>query len=106
VCRYEELGISQLHLPVVDYTSPSLLQLEQAVSFVESFLSRSETVYIHCKGGKGRSATVVLAFFIKHYKLSRHDALRRLKSRRPQVSTYIFRRPPLIEFEERIRTAS
>lgn len=47
---YRRMGMQQLYIPVVDYTSPTVAQIEQAVRFIEEFAARGEKVYVHCKG--------------------------------------------------------
>lgn len=47
---YVELGISQLRVPVVDYCSPTVAQVDEAVKFMEAAVTRGEKVYVHCKG--------------------------------------------------------
>lgn len=90
VRTYRAHGIEQLHIPVVDYTSPSVTQIEQAVRFIEEHAARGDKVYVHCKGacylrppaslthiaGKGRSTTVVVCYLMKAHKLTAQQALR------------------------------
>ena len=61
---YDELGIKQLRLPTVDHFEPTLIQLREAVKFINVFKNKGERVYVHCKAGHGRGATVVLAWMI------------------------------------------
>ena len=56
--------IVQLWIPVVDHTEPSIEQLEAAVKFIAKHRARGERVLVHCKGGHGRSAAVVMAWMI------------------------------------------
>jgi hypothetical protein len=50
VKTYERHQIRHLHIPTVDYTSPTMEQIEEALAFIEEHVKRGETVYIHCKG--------------------------------------------------------
>ncbi len=52
-----------LHLPAIDFSAPSLTQIGDAVAFLEANIPHG--VYVHCNGGKGRSAVVVIAYLMK-----------------------------------------
>ena len=56
--------VPQLVLHAPDYASPSDRQLAEAVAFVRHHASRGTTVYVHCNGGRGRSAVVVIAYLL------------------------------------------
>jgi atypical dual specificity phosphatase len=62
--QYKKLGITQLHLPVVDHTEPSPEVLQDAVNFIREHKKRGEKVYVHCKAGHGRAASVALAWMM------------------------------------------
>merc|ERR1712151_898627 len=51
---YQELGIEQLWLPIVDFTSPSAQDLERAVLWIWERTRTGGRVYVHCEAGKGR----------------------------------------------------
>ena len=62
--NYAKLGIKQLHLPTVDHTEPSVECLKDAVEFIKEHKKRGEKVYVHCKAGHGRAASVALSWLI------------------------------------------
>jgi len=101
IIAYEKYDIKQLWLPIIDFTSPSLLQIESAVAFIENYATRHETVYLHCKAGKGRSTTIALCYLMKSQRISAQKALLKIIEVRPQVSKYLWRRPVVIEFARR-----
>jgi len=98
---YDQYGIKQLYIPVTDFTSPTAEQIEQAVSFIEKFANRGESVFLHCKAGKGRSTTVAICYLMKAHNITAQQALRIIIQCRPQVSKYVWRRPCVIEFARR-----
>ena len=63
---YRRKGIEQLHLPTLDFFAPSIEDCRRGVAFIRERSAKNETVYVHCKAGKGRSTTVVLCYLVKH----------------------------------------
>lgn len=61
---YKELGIKQLRLPSVDHYEPDFRYMQDAVKFIEEHKKRNEKVYIHCKAGHGRAASIALCWLI------------------------------------------
>jgi len=61
---YGKLGMKQLHLPTVDHTEPSVDKLIEAVDFIKQHKDRGEKVYVHCKAGHGRAASVALCWLM------------------------------------------
>lgn len=64
VSAYRQLGIKQLRLPTTDHFEPSLQALEEATRFIEKHYKRGEKVYVHCKAGHGRGASVAQAWLM------------------------------------------
>jgi len=95
---YAELGITQLHLPTVDFVSPTLGDVRAGVEFIDEQLSRGHAVYVHCKAGRGRSATIVLCWLMDKRKIPPTTALQALIEKRKQVSRHLAARPVVQEF--------
>ncbi|MFO0905517.1 MAG: phosphatidylglycerophosphatase and protein-tyrosine phosphatase 1 family protein [Pirellulales bacterium] len=85
VAQYEEAGIEQLRVPTTDFHPPSLDHIRRAVAFMQRHVMRGETVYVHCKAGRARSATVVMCWLIAHRGMSPAEAQKHLLARRPHV---------------------
>jgi atypical dual specificity phosphatase len=62
--QYGLLGMRQLHLPTVDHFEPSVAYLKEAVAFIEDCKRKGEKVYVHCKAGHGRAASVALCWMV------------------------------------------
>lgn len=77
-----ELGMSQLHLPTPDYFAPSQSDIAAAVDFMNEHLTKGRGVYVHCNGGRGRSAVCVLAWLIAKRGMSAEDAYDLVRSKR------------------------
>jgi atypical dual specificity phosphatase len=95
---YQEMGITQLWLPTVDFNPPSLEDVSKGVAFLEEFTSRGETVYVHCKAGRARSATVVICWLVKHRGMSLAEAQSHLLRARPHVHPTLTERAVVKEF--------
>ncbi|XP_002160979.1 phosphatidylglycerophosphatase and protein-tyrosine phosphatase 1 [Hydra vulgaris] len=78
------LGVQQLHIPTVEYSdAPSISKIESALDFINK---SSSSVYVHCKAGRSRSATVVVCYLIKQYKMSSDDAIQFVREKRPHIA--------------------
>ena len=88
----EALGLEQLHLPTLDYHSPGHEQVRQALAFIDRHARDGGRVYIHCKAGRGRSATLALCYLIATRGLSPEQAYAELKRKRPHIDRGLSRR--------------
>ena len=68
VAAYKDIGMKQLRLPSVDHFEPSLEYMQEAVKFIASHKKRGEKVYVHCKAGHGRAASIALCWMISEHK--------------------------------------
>ena len=66
--QYKKLGITQMHLPVVDHTEPSPDIMMKAVDFIKEQQQQGGRVYVHCKAGHGRAASVTLSWLMCQHK--------------------------------------
>jgi len=63
----EELAsraIAQEHIPVQDYTPPTLEQMIEFVAVVKDSVEAGEPVGVHCTAGLGRSGTMAAAYLV------------------------------------------
>lgn len=98
VAAYQRWGIEQFWMPTIDFTHPDLADVQEAVEFIERFVRRGETVYIHCKAGRARSATVALCWLVKYRGMSVEAAQRQLLEKRPHVNPHLGERPVVRQF--------
>jgi atypical dual specificity phosphatase len=89
---YREHGIEQLRVPTTDFHPPTLDHIRKAVEFIQSHVTRGQTVYVHCKAGRARSATVVLCWLVAHRGMTPDEAQAHLLARRPHVMRYLTQR--------------
>ncbi|EDO40641.1 predicted protein, partial [Nematostella vectensis] len=79
-------GVTQLRLATVDFgNAPSFAQLLEGVKFIEDMRSKGDSVYVHCKAGRGRSTTLVACYLMKNKNLNPEEAHLFIKSKRPQI---------------------
>lgn len=103
---YRQLGIEQLWLPTVDFQPPSLDDVCQGVEFIQQQVGLGRKVYVHCKAGRARSATVVLCWLIKYRRQTAETAQALLEQRRPHVSRSLWQRAVVKEFASKELTRS
>ncbi len=103
--NYTKFGIQQCHIPTTDFTHPQVEDVEKAVEFVQSHVEKDETVYIHCKAGRARSATVAMCWLMKYRGMSAEQAQAKLLESRPHINPRIHQRPVVQEFARRLAAA-
>ena len=81
--RLEALGMREVHLPVADFTAPTLVQLQEGVGVVSSALDAGERVAVHCGGGLGRTGTLVACVLVAAHGLGADEAIAAVRGRRP-----------------------
>jgi len=88
---YNAAGIVQLRLPTLDNTAPSVEDLRRGVAFARTRLNEccGGRVYVHCKGGRGRAAVMVLCCLIAMESLEPEAAFAVMKKQRPVVEKVI-----------------
>lgn len=77
---------AHLYIDAHDDTDTNLAQYFGMVyRFIDSHLRQGQDVFVHCAVGKSRSATLVVHYLMRKYRLSLLQALQYLRSRRPIV---------------------
>ena len=96
--EYEGAGIRQLHVPTIDFTHPKIEDVRRGVEFISEYAERNESVYIHCKAGRARSATIALCWMIRKHGMSAQEAQAHIERFRPYVNKRIFKRGVVSKF--------
>jgi len=68
------------HVPIDDGGPPDPEQVEAILRQVRGSLDRGHRVLVHCRGGIGRTATVLVPLLMELEDLSLEDALRRVRA--------------------------
>jgi atypical dual specificity phosphatase len=99
VDEYAKFDIDQFRMPTVDFTHPSLEDVKDAVDFIESHAAKGNRIYIHCKAGRARSATVAICWLMKSRGISKETGQKILNKARAHINQHLCSRPVVIEFE-------
>jgi protein-tyrosine phosphatase len=90
--------IPRIDIPMTDFAHPSLGEVQSAVKYLDTYLNEGKTVYVHCRAGKGRSATVVMCWLIAHMHMSPETAQEYMQRKRPQILSNLKDRKVVEEF--------
>ncbi|KAG2176975.1 hypothetical protein INT43_007629 [Umbelopsis isabellina] len=83
---YEELGIRQIHLKTADFTVPSFEDIQYGAAILVDAAEKNQgSIYLHCKAGRGRSASIALCYLVRRYQLNPQQAQNILVKARAQV---------------------
>jgi atypical dual specificity phosphatase len=64
--QWEEAGIEQILLETPDFSAPSKECLKAAVKEIREARASGKNVYVHCKAGRGRSATAFICYLLEY----------------------------------------
>ena len=101
VASLAEHGIEERRVELVDYGSLSADQIEDAAQTVLGWLEQGERVYVHCRAGWQRSATVVAAIVALREGVTPWQALDILRRRKPTANPLSHQREDLFRWWER-----
>lgn len=102
---WKAMGVDQVQLSCIDFQPPPFSILDRGADYINNRIINNDTVYVHCKSGRGRSASVVMAYFMKYKRMSAKDAHMRLKACRSVVFESNSRQMQnMLKYEEQLRS--
>ncbi len=91
-------GILEERVEVIDYGNLLPGHIERAVRTVRPWLAEGERVYVHCRAGMQRSATVAAAIVALEEGVEPAEALRRVTQRNPRADPLDHQRRDLVRW--------
>uniref|UniRef100_UPI00358FB292 dual specificity protein phosphatase 10 n=1 Tax=Myxine glutinosa TaxID=7769 RepID=UPI00358FB292 len=99
--HYEHGILRYKRLPATDSSKQNLRQyFEEACEFIEEAHQSGLGLLVHCQAGVSRSATIIIAYLMKHTRMTMADAYTFVKSKRPIISPNLNFMGQLLQFEE------
>lgn len=81
--RYvNEAGLFALHVPIPDFSPPTFQQLDTILGAIAKAHQQGLAAAVHCAAGKGRTGTVLAAYFVQQGKTPA-QAIQHVRDLRP-----------------------
>ncbi|HYG74605.1 MAG TPA: dual specificity protein phosphatase family protein [Planctomycetota bacterium] len=78
----DEFGFRYLHLPIADFTAPSIEQIEKFLTFQRKAEADTLATVVHCGAGLGRTGTMLACALVSRG-LSAEAAIDHVRTQRP-----------------------
>ncbi|MGI8731485.1 MAG: protein-tyrosine phosphatase family protein [Solirubrobacteraceae bacterium] len=101
VAALADAGIEEWRAELIDFGGLEAQRLESAAQMIMGWLDSGERVYVHCRAGWQRSATVVAAVISLVEGVTPREALELLRERKPTAQPLDHQRADLLEWWER-----
>lgn len=97
----EEFGFEYKHIPIPDFSTPTLEQIEEFVTFVNNLLSSKKKIVVHCEAGIGRTGTMLACYLVsKGY--NAENAISEVRKRRPGSIETMEQEDTVVKYEEKL----
>jgi atypical dual specificity phosphatase len=96
-------GIDALHIPVKDFTAPTMDQMNTFVNAVRARHADGQAVGIHCTAGLGRSGTMLAAYFVSEG-MTAEQALAEIRRLRPGSVETAAQERAIADYADLLRT--
>lgn len=95
---WEAQQIQVKRIQAVDYYPVTNDEIREGVQYLTEMVADGQTIYVHCKAGRGRSATIVVAYLMQQEGLSLDDAIAHVKKQRPQINLNAGQRKAIADY--------
>ncbi|KAL5255130.1 hypothetical protein ACHWQZ_G014535 [Mnemiopsis leidyi] len=86
VKEWAELGVTNKKYDIADHVgAANVAQVTEMINFIKEQEQAGKTVYVHCKAGKGRSASVVMCYLCKKHGITPEESFEMLRKKRKQI---------------------
>ncbi len=99
---WERNKVKQLIIETKDHVPLSLEKIEEAVRFIQTQVKQGKKVYVHCKGGRGRSATALVCYYMIKNGWTPKQAMEFIKEKRSVTLYKKSKQVRIKEFYEQI----
>ena len=84
--EWKSKGVCFLQLSTPDiFHAPTQRKIAEGVTFIKNFQAKNESVYVHCKAGRTRSATLVGCYLMEKHSWDPKTAVDFMKSKRHHI---------------------
>ena len=101
VLALADAGIEEHRIEIVDYGNLLPGHIELATRTAMAWLDDGERLYVHCRAGMQRSATVAAALVMLRDGLDLPDALESIRARKPSANPLSHQRQDLVRWWDR-----
>lgn len=74
-------GLRAEHIPVRDYTAPTVGRAERAMAVIDAWLAEGLPVAVHCAAGLGRTGTILACYLVRQG-MAAGDAIAEVRAKR------------------------
>ena len=104
--EWEKLGVVNfLQLATTDiFEAPSVTKLQKGVDFINDIVEKDHeaSIYVHCKAGRTRSATLVGCYLMAKNGMTPEEAVEVMRNKRPHILLHSKQWQALREFHQKL----